>query len=204
MQRETISVLVGSQEIIFETGKIARQAAGAVVLRCGETIVFSTACSAPNADPAADFLPLRVDYQEKFSSAGKTLGGFIKREGRPAERETLVCRLIDRPLRPLFEEGYYDEVQVLSYVWSYDGVNSPEPLAICAASAALVISDIPLLKPVGAVRVGFIDGKFVINPAVEEQKKSKLDLLLAGTNDAILMIEGFCDFLTEEQIIEAL
>lgn len=204
MQRETISVLVGTQEITFETGKIARQAAGAVVLRCGETIVFSTACSAPNADPATDFLPLRVDYQEKFSSAGKTLGGFIKREGRPAERETLVCRLIDRPLRPLFEEGYYNEVQVLSYVWSYDGVNSPEPLAICAASAALVISDIPLLKPVGAVRVGLIDGKFVVNPSVDDQKKSKLDLLLAGTNDAILMIEGFCDFLTEEQVIEAL
>ncbi|MBA2369600.1 MAG: polyribonucleotide nucleotidyltransferase [Candidatus Protochlamydia sp.] len=204
MQRETISVLVGTQELTFETGKIARQAAGAVVLRCGETIVFSTACSAPNSDPAADFLPLRVDYQEKFSSAGKTLGGFIKREGRPAERETLVCRLIDRPLRPLFEEGYYDEVQVLSYVWSYDGVNSPEPMAICAASAALVISDIPLIKPVGAVRVGLIDGKFIVNPSVDDQKKSKLDLILAGTSDAILMIEGFCEFLTEEQVIEAL
>ena len=131
MKRETISVPINGQEIIFETGKIARQAGGAVIVRCGETIVFSTACAAPNADPTTDFLPLRVDYR-KFSSAGKTLGGFIKREGRPAEREILVSRLIDRPLRPLFEEGYYNEVQVLAYVWSYDGVNSPDPLAICA------------------------------------------------------------------------
>ncbi|MCE2983481.1 MAG: polyribonucleotide nucleotidyltransferase [Parachlamydia sp.] len=204
MQRDIISVKIGSKELIFETGKIARQAGGAVILRCGETMVFSTACANPKADPEIDFLPLRVDYQEKFSSAGKTLGGFIKREGRPTERETLVSRLIDRPLRPLFEEGYYNEVQVLSYVWSYDGVNPPEPLAICAAAAALVISDIPLIKPVGAVRVGMVDGQFIVNPTVEELKKSKLDLMLAGTNDAVLMIEGFCDFLTEEQAIEAL
>ncbi|WP_068467891.1 polyribonucleotide nucleotidyltransferase [Candidatus Protochlamydia phocaeensis] len=204
MQRETISISVGEQEITLETGKIARQAGGAVIVRCGETIVFSTACAAPNADPTTDFLPLRVDYQEKFSSAGKTLGGFIKREGRPAEREILVSRLIDRPLRPMFEEGYYNEVQVLSYVWSYDGVHSPDPLAICGASAALVISDIPLIKPVGAVRVGFSDGQFIVNPTVEQQKKSKLDLMLAGTEDAVLMIEGSCDFLTEEQVLEAI
>lgn len=204
MKRETISVPINGQEIIFETGKIARQAGGAVIVRCGETIVFGTACAAPKADPTTDFLPLRVDYQEKFSSAGKTLGGFIKREGRPAEREILISRLIDRPLRPLFEEGYYNEVQVLAYVWSYDGVNSPDPLAICAASAALVISDIPLIKPVGAVRVGYLDGKFVINPTIEQQKTSKLDLMIAGTEDAVLMIEGFCDFLTEDQVIEAI
>ncbi len=204
MQRETISVQVGAQEIVFETGKIARQAGVAVVVRCGETIVFSSACAAPTADPETDFFPLRVDYQEKFSSAGKTLGGFIKREGRPTEREILVSRLIDRPLRPMFEEGYYNEVQILSYVWSYDGVHSPEPLAICGASAALVISDAPLIKPVGAVRVGFIDGRFVVNPTIEQQKLSKLDLMLAGTEEAVLMIEGFCDFLTEEQVLEAI
>jgi len=204
MQRDTISILINQQEIIFETGKVARQAGGAVVVRCGETIVFSTACASPSADPTTDFLPLRVDYQEKFSSAGKTVSGFIKREGRPAEREILTSRLIDRPLRPLFEEGYYNEVQVLAYVWSYDGVHSPDPLAICCASAALVISDIPLMKPVGAVRVGYIDGVFVVNPSIEQQRKSKLDLMLAGTADAILMIEGFCDFLTEEQVLEAI
>ncbi len=204
MQRDIISVRLGDQEITFETGKIARQAGGAVIVRCGETIVFSTACAAPTADPTTDFLPLRVDYQEKFSSAGKTVSGFIKREGRPSEREILVSRLIDRPLRPLFEEGYYNEVQVLSYVWSYDGVHSPDPLAICGASAALVLSDIPLIKPVGAVRVGYIEGRFIVNPTMEQQKYSKLDLMIAGTEDAVLMIEGFCDFLTEEQVLEAI
>jgi len=204
MQRETITVDINGQNIIFETGKIARQAGGAVVVRCGETIVFSTACAAPNPEPTADFLPLRVDYQEKFSSAGKTVSGFIKREGRPSEREILISRLIDRPLRPLFEEGYYNEIQVLTYVWSYDGINSPDPLAICGASAALILSDIPLIKPVGAVRVGFINGQFVVNPTIEQQKKSKLDLMIAGTVDAVLMIEGFCDFLTEEQVLEAI
>lgn len=204
MHRETTSVTINGQEITFETGKIARQANGAVVVKSGETIVFSTACAAPAADANIDFFPLRIDYQEKFSSAGKTLSGFIKREGRPTERETLVSRLIDRPLRPMFEDGYYNEVQVLTYVWSYDGVHAPEPLAICAASAALVISDIPLIKPVGAVRVGLVDNQITVNPTVEQQKKSKLDLMLAGTEDAILMIEGFCDFLTEDQVLEAI
>ncbi len=115
-----------------------------------------------------------------------------------------MCRLIDRPLRPMFQDGFFNEVQVLAYVMSYDGIHAPEPLAICAASAALVISDIPLIKPIAAVRVGFIDDQFVINPTVEEQKKSQLDLMLAGTEDAILMIEGYCDFLTEEQILTAI
>lgn len=204
MQRKTINIKLDGQEISFETGKIARQANGSVLVRCGETIVMATACAAPTATEGGDFLPLRVDYQEKFSSAGKTLGGFIKREGRPTERETLVSRLIDRPLRPMFEEGYYNEIQILSYVWSYDGSNSPDALAICAASAALVISDIPLIKPIAGVRVGFVDNKFVVNPTVAQQKQSKLDLLLAGTEDAILMIEGHCDFLTEEQVLEAI
>lgn len=204
MKRHTISISIGGKEISFETGKIAKQAGGAVVIRSGDTIVFSTACASEEASPDIDFFPLRVDYQEKFSSAGKTLGGFIKREGRPTERETLVSRLIDRPLRPMFPDGYYKEVQVLSYVWSYDGVHSPEPLAICAASAALVLSDIPLIKPVGAVRVGLIDGQIIINPSTEQQKVSKLDLMLAGTEDAVLMIEGYCDFLTEEQVLDAI
>jgi polyribonucleotide nucleotidyltransferase len=204
MERKTISITIGGNEISFETGKIARQANGSVVVRCGETMVMVSACAAPEAGEDTDFLPLRVDYQEKFSSAGKTLGGFIKREGRPTERETLVSRLIDRPLRPMFEEGYYNEIQVLSYVWSYDGANSPDHLAICGASAALVISDIPLIKPIGAVRVGMIDGKFVVNPQVDQHKKSKLDLMLAGTEDAILMIEGHCEFLNEEQVLQAI
>lgn len=204
MTYETFSVTVGEQEIIFGTGKIARQANGAVEVRCGDTIVFSTACAASTPGTVADFLPLKVDYQEPLSASGKTSSGFVKRQGRPSEREVLVSRLIDRPLRPMFEEGYFCEVQVLSYVWSYDGVNLPDPLAICGCSAALVISDIPLIKPVAGVRVGLVDGKFILNPTAPQQKSSKLDLSLAGTEDGILMIEGFCDFLTEEQVIEAI
>lgn len=204
MQREIITVNVGEQKISFETGKIARQANGSVIVKCGETLVLCTACAAPKADESTDFLPLRVDYQEKFSSAGKTLGGFIKREGRPAEREILVSRLIDRPLRPMFEDGYYNEVQVLSYVLSYDGINLPDPLAICGASAALVLSDIPLIKPIAGVRVGFINNQFVINPTMSQMENSKLDLMMAGTEDAVLMIEGFADFLTEQEVLQAI
>lgn len=201
--KKSVTVSVGGKEITFETGKIARQAGAAVVVRSGDTMLLNTVCSAPSATET-DFLPLRVDYQEKFSSAGKTLGGFIKREGRPTERETLVCRLIDRPIRPMFEDGFYDEVQILSYVLSYDQGHAPEPLAICGASAALVLSDIPFIKPIGAVRMGMIGGEFIINPSFEQQQKSRLDLVLAGTEDAILMIEGYCDFLSEEQIIQAI
>jgi len=204
MKPETLSVKVGEQTLTFETGKIARQADGAVIVRCGDTMLLCTACASEQPNPGIDFLPLKVDYQELYSSAGKTSSGFVKRQGRPSEKEVLVSRLIDRPLRPMFEEGYYNEVQVLSYVWSYDGAASPEPLAICGASAALVISSIPLIKPVAAVRVGLINNNFILNPSVEQQKKSRLDLMLAGTEDAILMIEGFCDFLTEEQVIEAI
>ena len=204
LQAKTMSVSVGGKVITFETGKIARQAGAAIVVTCGETMLLNTVCSNPSVPEEIDFLPLRVDYQEKFSSSGKTLGGFIKREGRPTEKEILVSRLIDRPIRPMFEDGFYNEVQLLSYVMSYDGVNSPEPLAICGASAALVISDIPLIKPIAGVRVGLIAGKYVINPTMEEQKKSILDLMIAGTEDAILMIEGYADFLTEEQILEAI
>ncbi len=204
MQRHTFTLQVGDTELYFETGKIARQANGAVLLRCNETVLFNTACAAPEPTPDCDFLPLRVDYQEKFSSAGKTVGGFFKREGRPTERETLTCRLIDRPIRPMFPEGYHHDVQLLSYVWSFDGTVNTAPLAICGASAALVISDIPLIKPIGAVQVGMIDGKFVINPSPEKQAKSQLDLMIAGTEDAVLMIEGYCDFLTEEQVIAAI
>ncbi|MBI2743754.1 MAG: polyribonucleotide nucleotidyltransferase [Chlamydiales bacterium] len=200
----TKTISVGGKNLTFETGKIARQANGAVMLTCGETMLLATACANAQASPDIDFFPLRVDYQEKFSSAGKTLGGFIKREGRPTEHEILTCRLIDRPIRPMFPDGYYNEVQILAYVLSYDNVNATEPLAICAASAALVISDIPLIKPVGAVRVGLVDDIFVINPTLEEQKRSKLDLILAGTDDAILMIEGYADFLTEEQFLDAI
>ncbi len=203
MDKNSRTISINGREIIFETGKIARQADGSVMVRCGDTMVLGTACAANQPAADIDFFPLRVDYQEKFSSAGKTLGGFLKREGRPREKEILTSRLIDRPIRPMFEEGYHNEVQLLTYVLSYDGEHNPDVLAINAASAALVISDIPLLKPVGAVRVGMIDDEFIINPTVEEMKTSRLDLVIAGVEDGILMIEGSCDFLSEEKLLEA-
>lgn len=204
MNKNSRTISVAGRDIIFETGKLARLAHGSVTVRSGDTILLATACRGAVPSDETDFLPLRVDYIEKFSSAGKTLGGFIKREGKPSEKEILTCRLIDRPIRPMFEEGYVNDMQLLVYVMSYDGVHLPDPLAICAASAALVISDIPLIKPIAGVRVGFVDGKFIVNPTFQEMEKSTLDLVLAGTEDAILMIEGYCDFLTEDQVFEAI
>ncbi len=203
MTRHTRTISVGGRDLILETGKIARQAGGAVTLRSGDTILLATACRGSVPSEETDFIPLRVDYQEKFSSTGKTLGGFIKREGRPTEREVLTSRLIDRPIRPMFEDGYYNDTQLLAYVYSYDGIHAPDALAITAVSAALVISDIPLVKPIGGVRVAMIEDRFVVNPTVQEMAKSRLDLMLAGTEDAILMIEGYADFLSEEQILAA-
>ncbi len=203
LETKSVTVSIGGRKITFESGKVARQAGGSVMVRAGDTMLLSTACMGAPLEEV-DFLPLRVDYQEKFSSVGKTLGGFIKREGRPTEKEILTCRLTDRPIRPMFENGYYNDTQVITTVLSYDGVHLTEPLAICAASAALVISEIPFIKPIGAVRVGMIEGNFVVNPTLEEMKSSVLDLILAGTEDAILMIEGYCDFLTEDQIMESI
>ncbi len=202
-ETHSITISIGGRDIIFKTGNIARQANGAVTVSSGETILLSTAC-ASHLLSDIDFLPLRVDYIEKFSSAGKTLGGFIKREGKPTEKETLICRLIDRPIRPMFEEGYYRDTQLITTVYSYDGVHSPDPLAICANSAALVLSDIPFIKPIAGVRVGMINERFIINPTIQEQEQSLLDLMIAGTEDGILMIEGYCDFLSEEKILEAI
>lgn len=205
MERKFKTVALGNnRELKFETGKIAKLAHGAVLVHSGETIVFSTVSAASTSAVESDFLPLRVDYFEKFFSAGKTLGGFIKREGKLSEKEILTSRLIDRSLRPMFEDGYTNEVQVLAYVWSYDGIHLPDPLAICAASAALVLSEIPFVKPIAAVRVGYVDGKFLINPLADEVKKSKIELLMAGTEDAVLMIEGSADFLSEEEVLQAI
>ena len=204
MERKKKTFEIEGKKITLETGKIARQANGSILLHQGDTTILTTACASKEAMEEIDFLPLRVDYVEKFSAVGKTLGGFIKREGRPKTSEILVSRLIDRSLRPLFENGYYQDTQILSYVYSYDGLHKPDVLAICAASAALAISDIPFIKPIGAVRVGMINGEFVINPNNEELKESRLDLIVSGSHDAILMIEGHCDFLTEEEVFQAI
>jgi polyribonucleotide nucleotidyltransferase len=204
MEAETIYCEVHGHTISFETGKIARQAGGAVVIRCGETLVLATACSSPEPLSDIDFLPLRIDYQEKFSSTGKTVSGFIKREGKPTQSEILGCRLIDRPIRPMFPDGYYHDIQIIATVLSYDGVNSPDVLGICASSCALALSSIPLIKPIAGVRVGMVEGKLIVNPTAEQQKSATLDLVLAGTEDAVLMIEGSSDFVTEEQVLEAI
>lgn len=188
----------------FETGRVSRQAAGSVVARIGDTIIFCTACAEAKPSPTIDFFPLRVDYAEKFSATGKTAGSYVKREGRPSEREVLISRLIDRPLRPMFQEGYFNEVQLLANVFSYDGTNPPDALAVCAAAAALHISHIPMVAPVAAVRVGVVDGTFVIEPSIEQTKQFGSALVVAGTRDGILMVEGYCDFLPEEQIIEGI
>lgn len=205
MKKKTLKIHLGNEtELIFETGKIAKQSNGSVFLHCGDTTILSTACASLKASEEIDFFPLRVDYQEKFSSVGKTLGGFIKREGRLTAHEILTSRLIDRTIRPLFPDGYFNEVQILTYVYSYNGKHMPDVLGMCAVSAALAISDIPFSKPIGAVRVGMINNEFIINPTPEQKKESILDLVMGGSEDAILMIEGFCDFLTEDQVIEAI
>lgn len=198
------SVEIAGKEIHFESGKIARQANGSVTVRQGDTIVLVTACSSPDPIPDIDYLPLKVDYQEKFSSVGKTLSGYIKREGRPSEKETLVSRLIDRPIRPMIKEGYHHDVQILAYVLSYDTTHAADILSILGASCALCLSDIPLTKPIAAVRVGYINNTFIINPTPKEQEQSSLELVLVGTEESVLMIEGSCDFLTEEQVLEAI
>jgi len=188
--------------IVIETGKIGRQASAAVTLTRGESVLYATASRDKDVRDL-NFLPLSVDHQERFSSAGLTSGAFNKRDGRPGEHEILVCRLIDRPLRPLIAEGWRHETQLLSWVLSYDGVRTCDPLAITASATALWLSDVPLIKPVAASMVGYIDGQLVLNPTLEQMKHSRLNLIVAGTKDAVLMIEGAADFLPEDLMIEA-
>ena len=190
-------------EVSFESGWIAKQADGSVIVRQGETMVLCTVCSAP-ARAEQDFFPLVVEYQEKYYAAGKIPGGFIKRESRPGEQEILVCRLIDRPIRPLFPDGFFDEVQVICTVLSADPAHPPDVLAICGASAALHISDLPFQGPVAGVRVGRIGGKFVVNPSKADLDKSDLELIVCGTEDAIVMVEGGAKVVPETDILEAL
>ena len=196
-------VEIGGKKIILETGKIARQADGAIIATCGETVVIATAVGAKKVNPDVDYFPLQVNYQEKYYAAGKIPGGYFKREARPTEAETLISRLIDRPIRPLFPEEFRNEVQVLPTVLSYDGVNEPDVLSIIACSAALAISGMPFQGPVGASRVGYIDEKFVLNPSKEEIETSKLDLVVAGTKDAVLMVESEASGLSEKIMLDA-
>jgi polyribonucleotide nucleotidyltransferase len=193
----------GGRKLVLETGKIARQADGAVVATYGESKVLATVVAAKEPREGVDFLPLTVDYQEKFYAAGRIPGGYFKREGRPTEKETLVSRLIDRPVRPLFADGWRNETQVIVTTLSHDLENDPDILAMIAASAALTLSGAPFMGPIGAARVGFVNNEYVLNPLLEEMGESQLDLVVAGTQDAVLMVESEAKELTEEVMLGA-
>jgi len=200
---EKVDLEIGGRTLSFETGKMARQAHGAIVARYGDTVVLATACMDTHA-AEKDFLPLTVDYREYTYSAGKIPGGFFKREGRPSEREILVSRLTDRPLRPLFPEGWASETQIVAMVLSADSENDPDVIAVTASSAALYISPIPFNNPVACVRVGLLDGNLVVNPTYSEQKKSLLNIVVAGTEEAIVMVESGALEVSEETVADAL
>ena len=196
-------IKVAGKKISLETGKIARQADGAIIATCGETVVLATVVGAKKVNPDMDYFPLSVNYQEKYYAAGKIPGGYFKREARPTEAETLISRLIDRPIRPLFPSSFMNEVQVLPTVLSYDGENQPDILSIIASSAALAISGLPFQGPIAASRVGYKDGKFLLNPSLTELKESELDLVVAGTKDAVLMVESETSGLSEKIMLDA-
>jgi len=198
-----VSIEVGGRPLILETGKIAKQANGAVTARYGDTVILVSACMA-NKPNDRDFLPLTVDYRENTYSAGKIPGGFFKREGRPTEKEILVSRLIDRPMRPLFPDSWRNETQIIAMVLSADSDNDPDVIAVTAASAAAYCSDLPFTDPIAAVRVGLLDGQLVANPTVAEQKTSKLNIVVAGTADGIVMVESGAFEVSEEKVVEAL
>ena len=193
----------GQHTVTLETGAIARQATAAVMASMDDTTVFVTVVAKKDVKEGQDFFPLTVNYQERTYAAGKIPGGFFKREGRPSEGETLIARLIDRPIRPLFPEGFFNEIQVVATVVSVNPQISPDLVAMIGASAALTLSGVPFNGPIGAARVGFIDNQFVLNPTMAEQKQSRLDLVVAGTDKAVLMVESEADILTEEQMLAA-
>lgn len=201
---EQFKINIAGRDMIIETGKLAQQANGSALVRYGDTVLLATATASKKPREGVDFLPLTIDYEERLYAAGKIPGGFIKREGKPSEKAILSARVIDRPLRPLFPENLRNDVQVIITVLSLDQDNTPDIAAINGASLALCISDIPFAGPVGAVSVGLIDGKYVINPTVSESEKSRLNLTVAGTKDAVLMVEAGADEVTEDEMLEAI
>ena len=203
MQKYTYTTRVGERDIIIETGTLAKLAGGAVSVRSGDSVLLATVCGSKPRE-GADFFPLSVDYEERLYAAGRIPGSFQRREGRPSDQAILVSRLIDRPLRPLFPKGMMNEVQVIVTALARDPEIHLDILSIIGASAAMMISDVPWEGPIGAVRVGFIDGEFVINPTVTQMASSTLDLRMAGTADAILMVEAGADELPEDLMLEAL
>src|SRR5438552_4754150 len=203
VQAFRVELPIGDTVLSIETGKLAKQAHGAVLVQFGETVTL-TAATEGRSDPAKGFFPLVVDYRERTSAAGKFPGGFIKREGRPTMKDTLTSRLIDRPIRPLFPLGYMNEVQIIGSVLSADRDNDPDVLALIGASAALHVSHIPFLKVAGAVRVGRVDGELIAFPSYTQLESSDLDLIVAGTSEAITMIEGFAREMPEEDMFKAI
>ncbi|MGB2717635.1 MAG: polyribonucleotide nucleotidyltransferase [Vicinamibacterales bacterium] len=200
----TRDISVGGRSISIETGRLAKQADGAVIVRSGDTMVLVTACAAPNAREGIDFLPLTVDYREYTYASGRIPGGFFKREGKPSEKEVLTSRLIDRPIRPLFPFGWRHETQVIALVLSADSENDSDVLAITGASAALAMSSIPFARTIAGVRVGLIEGEYIINPTFEQRRRSRIDLVVAGSKDAIVMVEAGAKEVTEEEMVTAL
>src|SRR5919108_3338416 len=193
----------GGRKLVLETGKIARQADGAVVATYGESKLLATVVSAKEPKAGIDFLPLTCNYFEKFYAAGRIPGGYFKREGRPTEKETLVSRLIDRPIRPLFADGWRNETQVIVTTLSHDMENDPDVLAMVAVSAALTLSGVPFKGPIGAARVGFANDEFILNPTLDEMNETQLDLVVAGTADAVLMVESEAKELNEDVMLGA-
>lgn len=204
MSSTKTTAAVGRFPITFESGKIAKLADGAVVVSSADSVVMTSAVSATTMKDGQDFFPLTVDYKEKAAAVGKIPGGYFKREGRPSEKEILTSRMIDRPLRPLFPKGYFYDTQIISLLLSADGENDPDILSINGASAALAVSDIPFAGPIGAVRVGRINGEFVINPTHADREKSDLDLVYVGDGEQVIMIEGAANELPEADFIKAL
>jgi len=202
-QTHRTELMWGGRQLTIETGKIARQANGAVKVSYGDTVVLATAVAEKNARPGVDFFPLTVNYQEKTFAAGKIPGGFFKREGRPSEKETLTSRLIDRPIRPLFPKSFTNETQVICTVLGHDLENDPDIVSLVAASAALTISGVPFMGPIGAARVGLIDGEFVLNPLQDQMADTDLDLVVAGTRDHVMMVESEAKELSEQQMLDA-
>ncbi|MCJ7602606.1 MAG: polyribonucleotide nucleotidyltransferase, partial [Desulfobulbaceae bacterium] len=200
-----VEVEIGGRILSIETGKMAKQANGAVVVAYGDSVVLVTATAAKVAKPDVDFFPLTVEYQERFYAVGRIPGSYFRREiGRPTEKETLTCRFIDRPLRPLFAAGYTNETQIIAMVLSADKQNDPDIMAMVGASAALTVSDIPFLGPIAGVRVGYIDGEYVLNPSKEQLTNSRMDLIVAGSRNAVVMVEGGADNLSEEEVLSGI
>src|SRR5215831_14287995 len=204
MNVHTFEVDLDGKKLTLETGKIAKQAAGGVLVRMGDSVVLVTACAAPNPKPGAGFFPLTCDYREYTYAAGKIPGGFIKREGRPSEKEILTSRLIDRPIRPLFPDGFLHETQIIAMVLSADPEQDPNSLAIAGAAAALAISDIPFPYVLGGVRVGMKDGKYMANPTYAEGRESKLNIVVAGTEEGIVMVEAGAQQVSEAEVLGAI